>query len=138
MADQPTQEKVVIPLQIGRFKDNQGRFLQDRFESWCREAADALMTVDPISGEPVFAAGDAKADLTVKITLTRLADDAATFAADASVKTSLPDVGFKGRTTVLTSDDGLIEKATPDELSLFNPAHGQPEIGTAPESAALI
>jgi hypothetical protein len=133
-ASPPPQEKQVVPLQLGLLQDMQGSTLQDRFEMWGREAVDALTTTRK-DGEPIFPAGKAKAEMLIKVTIERNADDALMFSISNETKQKMPKVPGVSRSSIYTVDSGLIQKVTPDQFPLFNPLDGQPKAMTAEEAA---
>lgn len=122
----------IVPLQLGLLQLSTDQTIQQAFEQFGRDAVSQL-TVDDASGNPVFEAGKAKASFTLKVRIERVANDSYAFAVEPIVRTELPRIPGRARSTTFTTDNGLVQRVTVKQLPLFDPASGQPKVPTSAE-----
>lgn len=114
--------RTVRHLQINELEDAQEATLQARFERFCELAVDRLSEVHPRSHEPMLEAGKAKAEFTLKVTITRTSDDVAVaFTVDHEVKSAFPAMPGRPRSARLVPGVGLAQPTTNRQNGLFPP-----------------
>jgi hypothetical protein len=101
--------------------------LQTRFEGFLEESHASLCAVDPASGEPLLEAGKAKATLTLKVQVTRVANDSLAFTLDHDVSVKLPRIPGRGQTAQVVQGIGMAARVQRKNLPLFDPVSGQPK-----------
>ena len=128
------EKRQIVPLQVALLEDVGGRTLQDRFTEFLEDATSALMASHADSGEPLYEAGKAKATLSIKIDVSRVADDSIAFAVDNQLAVKLPKPPGKGRTSQLVTGIGLAQPVRAKQLPMFAKDDGQPRPLTIDEA----
>lgn len=121
----PPDEKKVVPKQLALMEDIAGQSLQRRFEDFC-EAARESLTITNDHGEPIFDAGEAAAELTIKIKVARLANDSLNLSFDHSISEKHPKVPGKLSSAMYVRNVGYAQRVDLKQHPLFDPADGQP------------